>query len=475
MRFLSKVLASALALSCGISSVLAHTATEWRDSRVVYQILVDRFSKSNGDTSYCGDLSNFCGGTFLGIEQRLDYIQGMGFNAIWISPVVQNSDKGYHGYWAKDWDTIAQEFGGADALQSLVNAAHDRGMWVMVGVVANHVGNVGIGGINQISPFNQSYHYHDCSGCPSDCNINVWDGSYVEEHCRLASLPDLDQDNSYVRSYLLNWVSNLVQTYGFDGIRVDTVPMVKRPFWVEFQQSAGVYAVGEVFTGDTKMVASYQSTGGLNALLSYPLYMTVISSFAGKQSMWNLHNVLSDYSTFPDRSVLGTFLDNHDNPRFLNHNSDHNLLKNALTFSLLAEGVPIMYYGTEQGYAGGNDPNDREPLWHSGYPTSSDLYQFVKKVVTFRVENNLGGTSMDEKWVMDWVYAYNRGGKALVVTTNSYDTHSWSLTNVGFADGTVLCNLFDPTDCLTVSGGAVYMTVANCQPKVYSQYVTKVM
>ncbi len=61
--------------------------------------MTDRYSKTNGDTSSCSSLSNYCGGTFKGIENNLDYIKGMGFDAIWISPVVDNIANGYHGYW----------------------------------------------------------------------------------------------------------------------------------------------------------------------------------------------------------------------------------------------------------------------------------------------------------------------------------------------------------------------------------------
>lgn len=67
----------------------------------------------------------------------------MGFDAIWISPVVENTPGGYHGYWAKNWESISPEFGGADALRSLVKAAHARDIYVMVDVVANHVGPIG--------------------------------------------------------------------------------------------------------------------------------------------------------------------------------------------------------------------------------------------------------------------------------------------------------------------------------------------
>jgi alpha-amylase len=89
-------------------------------------------------------------------------------------------------------------------------------------------------------------------------------------------------------------------------------------------------------------------------------------------------------ASFADLSVLGTFIDNHDHQRFLNYNNDHVAYKNALTYVITAIGIPIIYYGTEQGFAGGNDPDNREPLWTSGYSTNTDLYTHIKTLVAFR-------------------------------------------------------------------------------------------
>ena len=78
----------------------------------------------------------------------------MGFDAIWISPVVDNTDNGFHGYWARDWNKINDHFGGDAGLKRLIKAAHDMDIWVMVDVVANHVGPIGFD-YSSIKPFNQ--------------------------------------------------------------------------------------------------------------------------------------------------------------------------------------------------------------------------------------------------------------------------------------------------------------------------------
>jgi alpha-amylase len=447
-----------------VATVCAHSAQEWKQSRIIYQLLTDRFALPGGVTdASCSDLRNYCGGTFQGIIDRLDYIQELGFNAIWISPVVKNSPGHYHGYAAIDFYTISPEFGGEAGLKALVEACHQKGIWVMVDVVANHMSDRFP--ISQLIPFNETYHYHDCKGCPEDCNINEFDGGYVNEHCRLSNLVDLDQDHPWVRSKLLEWISNLVKRYNVDGLRIDTIPMVKPQFWAEFQTAAGVYAVGEVFSGDVNLVSRYQK-GGLNALLNYPLYQEVISVFADQTSMWALHNLFSTYKVFSDSSILGTFFDNHDNPRFLSKRYDVNSLKNALTFSLLAEGIPIMYYGTEQLFHGGDDPGCREPLWYSKYDNSTDMFKFVQTLVGFWKSHSIGTHPMSEKWVKDHIYVYSRGSNVIVATTNSFSVTE-TVQYLDLPEGRVLCNLFNPHDCVTVHQSSLTVSIQDGLPKVY--------
>ena len=258
----------------------------WK-KRSVYQLLTDRYAKS-GNTANdgaCTNLGSYCGGTFKGVEQNLDYIAGMGFDAIWISPVVDNLAGGYHGYWAANWEKINSNFGTEDDLKSLVKAAHAKGIYVMVDVVANHCAPIG-DDFSQIYPFNQAEHYH------ADCDINDWGNQWQVENCRLSGLPDLAQENSYVRGYLKDWIKNLVNTYSFDGIRIDTIPEVPKDFWTEYGQAAGVFQMGENFNGDPAYVGPYQDH--LTGVFNYPMYYTIKDVFGGKQSMYNIRNRYDD-------------------------------------------------------------------------------------------------------------------------------------------------------------------------------------
>ncbi len=166
-----------------LAAVQAGDTAAWKQ-RSVYQVLTDRFARGDGSTSACSNLSNYCGGNYQGMINELDYIKNMGFDAIWISPIVDNLDGGYHGYWARNWENVNANFGSASDLKALVDAAHAKDMWVMVDVVANHSAPIG-DDFNQLYPLNKAEHYH------SDCDIN-WNDQWSVENCRLAGLPDLN-------------------------------------------------------------------------------------------------------------------------------------------------------------------------------------------------------------------------------------------------------------------------------------------
>jgi len=451
---------------------LGKSAQQWK-GRVIYQLLTDRFNNP-GDNNYCTG-HGYCGGTFQGVIQKLDYLSGLGINAIWISPVVEQTDGGYHGYWAKNLNAINSHFGSADDLKQLVQKCHEKDIWVMVDVVANHMGYPpGCPGcsrdddtnFNGISPFNDGAHYH------SYCQITDWSNQGQVEYCRLADLPDLNQDNQWVRDQLKSWISNLVKTYDFDGIRIDTIPEVKGDFWKEFGDAAGVFQIGEVDNGDPAYVGPYQNY--LTATLNYPFYWTFQDVFGNKKSMKAITNRLSEESQhFRDLSVLGGFVDNHDNARFLHQNSDWTALKNALAYTLMAQWVPIVYYGSEQAYNGGNDPDNRNSLWPN-FKTDHDMYLFIAAICNFRktLDSSFHESKQNEKWADDSFYAYTRGTnqEVLVATTNqgSGSDQQRTIPSLPYSDGQVLTNVVDHSDTVTAHGGSIAVHITNGQPKVYT-------
>lgn len=287
----------------------------------------------------------------------------------------------------------------------------------MVDVVANHMGSPI--SENQPSLLSQDSSYH------KDCSIDYSSETSIEV-CRIAQeLPDVKTEDPAIRDLYRKWVDWLVHNFNFDGIRIDTIRHVEKDYWPGFTQAAAVYSIGEYFDGDPNKVAQYN--GGMSAQLNYPIYYPMTRFYlqqGSTQDMVDMHDRIS--TLFPAPDAMGTFVDNHDNRRFLNIKNDGSLLKNALTYTLLSRGVPIVYYGTEQGYAGGNDPQNREDLWRSGFNTNTDLYKFIAKLnAAKRSAGGLGGNDHKHLYVADNAYAWSRAdGKLVALTVNGGSGYS---------------------------------------------------
>ena len=430
--------------------ITSKTKDEWK-TRSIYQILTDRFARTSS-TGSC-TLSQYCGGNYQGIINHLDYIQGMGFNAIWISPIVENYAGSYHGYHLTNLYNFNTNFGTEDDFKNLITQCHNRDIWVMVDVVANHVGPVGTD-YSQVYPFNSADHYHDY------CDITDWTNQWQIENCRLSGLPDLKQENDWVTQTLLDWISNLISKYNIDGIRIDTIMEVPQWFWDKFRSSAGVFQIGEAFNGDINYVADYQNH--LDSVFNYPLYYTIQSSFCG--SFTNLEGYwFNSRPIYPAPQYVATFVENHDNPRFLNRCNDRSKFTNAAIFSLLWEGIPVFYYGGEQYYAGGADPNNREPLWDN-YNTGTELYRLLGVTNNLRKSKSIWNYDIIQRYSDDNFYAFTRGDVlACFTNTNSLTRY---ITYHSFSDGDKLCNVLYDGDCVTVSGGSITINMGD-YPKVY--------
>lgn len=285
-----------------------------------------------------------------------------------------------------------------------------KGIWVMIDVVVNHMGAGDISSFGP-EPLDQQSAYH------SACDINYNDAWSIE-NCQIAGLPDINTQSSDVRSMFSQWIKWFVDEYSFDGIRIDTVKHVEKDFWSDFISAAGVYTIGEVWNGDPEYLAGY--AGLMDGLLDYAIYYPMNNFYQQKGSVGDLVNMHDRVSSlFPDPAALGTFLDNHDNARWLNVKNDVTLLTNCLAYVILSRGIPIVYYGTEQGYAGGNDPANREDLWRSGFNTDAHLYQAISKLSAARkAAGGLPGNDQTHLHTSDpTAYAFGRAGGDLVVLT----------------------------------------------------------
>ncbi|PYH63383.1 alpha-amylase [Aspergillus vadensis CBS 113365] len=371
---------SLLVVTLGIPTVNAASRDQWI-SRSIYQIVTDRFARSDNSTTAACDAAegNYCGGTFQGIINKLDYIQNLGFDAIWISPAqtqisARTADlSAYHGYWPNDLYSINSHFGTPKELQALSSALHDRGMYLMLDIVVGDMawaGNSSTVDYSTFNPFDDQKYFHDFKLLSSDptnetCVLDCWMGDTV------VSLPDLRNEDEQVQNILGSWISELVSNYSIDGLRIDSVLNIAPDFFSNFTKSSGVFTVGEGATADAADVCPLQPS--LNGLLNYPLYYILTDAF--NTTNGNLSTITESISytkgQCEDVLALGTFTANQDVPRFGSYTSDISLARNILTSSMLADGIPILYYGEEQHLTGSYNPVNREALWLTSYSMDS--------------------------------------------------------------------------------------------------------
>ncbi|KAJ8518932.1 hypothetical protein ONZ45_g4065 [Pleurotus djamor] len=388
----------AFSLALAPSLVLGAGLDDWR-SRSIYQVVTDRFATSDGSTPFCDTgARKYCGGTWKGITRQLNYIKSMGFDAVWISPVVANVEgqthygEAYHGYWTSDLNALNAHFGSAEDLKALSKALHDQGMYLMVDVVANHMGpNISASAnfssddaFSIYKPFSDASSFHPfqfingTSYAFDTANQTDLEVSWIGEP--VSPLPDINTENTTIVKTLNDWVKNLVSEYSVDGLRIDTVKHVRQSFWPDFRSAAGVFTMGEVVHDHVEYVSNY--THVLDSVLDYPTYFKLFSAFTSDPGKGNLSAVAESIAATQalyehGASSIGSFVENHDQPRMLSKVKDVSLALNALIWPFIHDGIPILYYGQEQGLSGGEDPNNREALWFSDYKRNGPLFRHV--------------------------------------------------------------------------------------------------
>ncbi|PYH84985.1 acid-stable alpha-amylase [Aspergillus uvarum CBS 121591] len=462
------------------------SAAEWR-TQSIYFLLTDRFGRTdNSTTATCntGD-QIYCGGTWQGIINHLDYIQGMGFTAIWISPVTEQlsantaDGESYHGYWQQKIYSLNSNFGTADDLKALSAALHERDMYLMVDVVPNHMGYAGSGDSVDYSifdAFDSSSYFH------SYCLITDWNDIDQVRTCwegdTIVSLPDLYTTQSAVRTIWYDWIEQLVANYSIDGLRIDSALEVEPDFFTGYVSAAGVYSVGEIFNGDPATACPYQ--GYLDGLLNYPIYFQLLYAFESSSgSISDLYNMINSVaSDCSDPTLLGNFIENHDNARFAYYTSDYSQAKNVLSFLFLSDGIPIVYAGEEQHYSGSGVPYNREATWLSGYSTTAELYKWIATTNAIRklaisLDSNYITYKNNPFYTDSNTLAMRKGSDNLQVITilsnrgSTSSSYTLTLTGTGYAAGTTLIEAYTCTTLTVSSSGSIAVPMASGLPRVY--------
>ncbi len=503
-------------------AVQAQAEAGWQ-SQSIYQIITDRFydgdpSNDNADGNY--DPSGHSGtsvhgGDFKGIEQKLDYIKALGATAIWISPIVLNVRGEFHGYAGLDFYKVDPHWGSLSDLQHMIRAAHARGLLVIDDIVVNHGGDL----IDSSDPDYPKFKYPPAgytlryrnparqypapfdlnAGHPSLTNlfhnnglIQDYNDSTQRELGELFGLDDFRTESAYVRAQMTKIYEYWIEQAGFDGFRVDTVQHVEMDFWRTWCPAIHAFAAahgkpdffmfGEVLNPSDAKCGSYTGTmcGGpfkLDSVLDYTLYFEINSVFAlANGNTKQLADRYASISARYDPSAqmrLVTFLDNHDQPRFLSsRRAKDNIdrLKVALVFLYTSRGIPCLYYGTEQAFDGDSDPFDREDMFAGQFewgPSRGDnfnmthpLFRLVARLNNFRrlypalqtgIQSNLWSNANGPG-----LFAYTRqlGAQGVFVVVNTAGaSQTLPPCPVIFAPETSLVNLLDPRETATVLAG----------------------
>jgi glycosidase/PKD repeat protein len=500
---------------------------DWRDENI-YFIFLDRFydgdpSNNNVESAHGApyspsDSHAIHGGDLKGVQQKLDYIKSLGATAIWITPIPYNvGGSAFHGYGAQDFLMLAPHWGTMTDLSNMVSAAHSRGIKVILDIVCNHSGDLidsGDSGYpNFLAPpagYNMRYTnpseqhappFNITNATPSTFTSIFHNNGAIQDFGitqqvvlgELSSLDDFATETTYVRTNMANIYQYWIGAGDFDGFRIDTVKHVDYGFWQYWCPQIHQYATsigksnffmfGEIFDSNEVLVGSYTGTMGggpfkLDSSLDYPLYDTVNSVFATasgntKQIETHYNAIAANYDTNAWYRLV-TFLDNHDNPRFLSSgeaNDNTNRLAVALEFLYTSRGIPCLYYGTEQAFDGTTDPNNREDMFDGQFeqgPSLGDnfnethpLYQLVARLNNYRrlyqslrrgVHNNLWNTSGGPG-----LFAYSRvfsNEEIFVVFNTASSTQTLTNRSTTYSPGTVLVNLLNTNETIVVVSGA---------------------
>ncbi|MBR8720629.1 1,4-alpha-glucan branching enzyme GlgB [Bacteroides pyogenes] len=445
---------------------------------VLYLIMPDRFA--NGDYSndrVPGMLESKVdrndpfarhGGDLKGIEEHLDYIADLGVTALWLNPVQENDMKegSYHGYAVTDYYRIDPRLGTNEDFLHFVDQAHAKGIKVVMDMIFNHCGR-------------ENYLFRDM---PSKDWFN-YEGEYVQTTYQTItqsdpyatdyakkiavdgwfteSMPDFNQRNRHVATYLIQNSIWWIEYAGINGIRQDTHPyadfdMMAKWCRVVNEEYPALNIVGETWLGSNVLISYWQKDSKLAApknsylptVMDFPLMEHMNKAFDEETTDWNgglfrLYEYLSQDMVYPDPMNLLTFLDNHDTSRFFRSDDDTKNLdryKQALVFLLTTRGIPQIYYGTEIlmsadkangdgllrcDFPGGWKEDTLNCFVNAGRTAlQEEAFSFMRALLQWR-KGNEAIAKGDLKQIAPYkgVYAYRRkyGEKSVVVFLNGND------------------------------------------------------
>lgn len=387
-------------------------APEWVKETVWYQIFPERFS--NGDKKNDPEnvlewdsrdvltRTDFYGGDIQGIMDKLDYLQDLGINGLYLTPIFRAPSN--HKYDTTDYYEVDPDFGDKALFRSFVEEAHKRGMRVMLDAVFNHIGAESTQW-RDVAEYQEESRYKDwffikehpvpsaeeIRNRPPETIEHVENLPY-ETYAYVPMMPKINTHNPEVQEYLLNIATYWIKEFDIDGWRLDVANEVDHAFWRKFNEAClavkpDLYILGEIWTSSRSWLDGEQFHGVMN----YSLVGNIIDYFVEKQiptrKMANVLNEQLMQYRKQTQETMFNMLDSHDVPRILTMaNGDIDLVKATLTFMFMMHGTPCIYYGTEVGMMGGADPQNRRCMVWDEEQQDRVMYDFTKELIAFRKE-----------------------------------------------------------------------------------------
>lgn len=353
---------------------------------VLYLITPDRFA--NGDPS--NDVIEGMreglnrsepygrhGGDIRGIINSLDYLKDLGFTAIWVNPVLENDMEqwSYHGYSTTDFYKVDARFGTNEEYQELTRKAKEKGIKVIMDMIVNHCGS--FHWWMEDFPANDWVNYQD-EYLNGEYHITTHRKPVVQDPYSTAidrkeffdgwfvtTMPDMNQRNPYMATYLTQNSIWWIEYADMSGIRMDTYPYPDMDYMTEWtcavmNEYPNFNIVGEEWFEDPSIVAYWQAgkdnpngyTSCLPSLMDFPLQAELTKALNNPQGNWDgwlpAYTTLANDFSYADPSTLVVFPDNHDMSRFYTQvNEDMDMFKLGLAYYTTIRGIPQFYYGTE--------------------------------------------------------------------------------------------------------------------------------
>jgi alpha-amylase len=370
-------------------------------------VLIDRFADGDATNNAHVDKHNpgaYHGGDLQGLTQQLDEIAALGATAIWISPVVKQVDTlvwaqgppgsgweggfehwPFHGYWADDFEHLEPHFGSEEDLKDLVEAAHARGLKVLLDVVYNHSGYDSHYLTDPATAHWFRTQQVDCADDPLTCTVG--------------GLPDFRTGLTEVREYLFHAHLGLARRVGLDGFRLDTVKHVEHDFWqahrarsrAELGQS--FFLLGEVWGGSYEVLDPWFTGDEMDAGFDFSFRGSCQGFVEGKGRTIAFAAYLKKRHQVREGHYLAHYLSSHDEPMFLHElGNDLQKFKLCVALQMTSLGIPVIYYGEEVARDGGAWPTNRGDMpWGpravepgNGVTRDEALHNYYRQLIALR-------------------------------------------------------------------------------------------